>query len=72
MTPTISTLDSAAAVPPSKTVRADEGLLPDKYDRLNRGFYDAQPWLYFDHRLVNLARVTASIGQPEQLASPTT
>lgn len=49
----------------SRIARADDGLLPENYDRLNRDFYEARPWLYFDRRLVNLARVTANMGQRE-------
>ena len=52
-------------MPRSRIARADDGLLPENYDRLNRDFYEARPWLYFDRRLVNLARVTANMGQRE-------
>jgi hypothetical protein len=50
-------------MPRSRIVRADDGLLPENCERLNRDFYEARPWLYFDRRLVNLARVTGNMGR---------
>ena len=40
--------------------RADEGLLPENYERLNSDFYEGKPWLYFDRRLMHVARLAAN------------
>lgn len=40
--------------------RADAGLLPVNYGRLNDAFYECKPWVHFDRRVVQLARVAAN------------
>ena len=42
-----------------RTDRADEGLLQDNYAALNADFYEGKPWLYFDRRLMHVARLAA-------------
>lgn len=46
----------------SRIDRADNGLLDENFDRLNKDFYDAKPWVYFDRRLVHVARLAADPG----------
>ena len=42
-----------------RTDRADEGLLQDNYAALNADFYEGKPWVYFDRRLMHVARLAA-------------